>query len=250
MFLRGFTTLCMALGMTALVNAQGGIGIGLPGDWTVSVADVTAPLGGTFEIPVQVETNMETPFLAINSFNDPTQVLFSGWSFGSGLQAYIDQNGMPPSCDTFINPDGSGAMIAMFLIVPYDSSVYGTEFIKIEYDVVATQVGSTLIGFDSGSNSANSEVTIVDEEPFIRGDVNLDTSCNVVDVVKILGFLFANEDAPVCMDAADFDNDGAVNLSDPVLLLNSLFFGGEPLDEQCQMDTGADTLPNCLVSGC
>jgi len=51
-----------------------------------------------------------------------------------------------------------------------------------------------------------------------------------------LGFLFLGTEAPPCDDAADTNDDGIVDLSDPVGTLNFLFLGGSP---------PADSFPNC-----
>ena len=69
----------------------------------------------------------------------------------------------------------------------------------------------------------------------------------------ILNFLFAGSgDEPVCEDAADINNDGQINVTDPVNLLNHLFASGEaPADPglvECGLDPDEPDSPAFL--GC
>ena len=43
------------------------------------------------------------------------------------------------------------------------------------------------------------------------------------DAIFVLGFLFAQEAPPACMKAADVNDDGTVNIADPIALLGYLF---------------------------
>ena len=62
---------------------------------------------------------------------------------------------------------------------------------------------------------------------FVRGDTNRDGSVNVVDVIRLLDFLFREGTAP-CVKALDVDDDGDVRLPDAVVALNFLFRDGPP----------------------
>jgi hypothetical protein len=63
------------------------------------------------------------------------------------------------------------------------------------------------------------------------GDVNLDYALDLSDAVGLLGSLFLGSDAVVCLQAADFNEDEAVNLSDAVSILNHLFRGSPGPEE-------------------
>ena len=63
---------------------------------------------------------------------------------------------------------------------------------------------------------------------FHRGDTNDDGDVNLSDAVHVLNWLFLQGDAPTCVDAADVDDDGNVLLTDAVSLLNFLFLQGVP----------------------
>ena len=64
------------------------------------------------------------------------------------------------------------------------------------------------------------------DSDFVRGEVNQDGAVNLTDGVAILQYLFQGGAAPACEDAADVDDDGQVILTDAVYLLNFLFAQG------------------------
>jgi len=63
------------------------------------------------------------------------------------------------------------------------------------------------------------------------GDASNDGKVNVSDVITLINYLFKGGTAPADLDAADVNNDGKVNVSDVIYLINYLFKGG--------------TAPNC-----
>ena len=87
---------------------------------------------------------------------------------------------------------------------------------------------------------------------FVRGDVNADSSLNIVDPVLILNHLFGRK-IPPCLDAADSDDNGALEITDAVYLLNSLFLGG-PAPAQpfpsCGLDSTTDELTCASFDAC
>lgn len=64
---------------------------------------------------------------------------------------------------------------------------------------------------------------------FYRGDVNEDGLVDVVDVVSLINYLFANGSAPLpFVDQGDVNNDEVGEVADVVYLINYLFVGGPP----------------------
>lgn len=64
---------------------------------------------------------------------------------------------------------------------------------------------------------------------FSRADVNQDGALDIGDPIKLLFFLFLSDGtAPDCQDSLDVNDSGAVDVSDGVSLLNYLFLGGAP----------------------
>jgi subtilisin family serine protease len=64
---------------------------------------------------------------------------------------------------------------------------------------------------------------------FHRGDPNASGDLDLSDAVFIFLYLFAGGKEPSCMESADADNDGAVNISDGISILEFLFSDGAPI---------------------
>jgi hypothetical protein len=61
--------------------------------------------------------------------------------------------------------------------------------------------------------------------PFHRGDANDDGSLDVSDAIRILQRLFSGGDDFTCIEAADADNSGSVEITDGIVILEYLFLG-------------------------
>ncbi|MFN0058767.1 MAG: choice-of-anchor Q domain-containing protein [Planctomycetota bacterium] len=86
--------------------------------------------------------------------------------------------------------------------------------------------------------------------PFTRGDTNDDGGVDISDAVWLLNYLFL-AGALNCEAAGDINDDDTLNLADAITLLGVLFAGGSPtaLSPIC----GADATPGdtpCLASQC
>ncbi len=64
--------------------------------------------------------------------------------------------------------------------------------------------------------------------PFHRGDADASGAVELTDPIFILDHLFTAGPAPPCREAADADNDGALVVTDAIQLLLYLFLGGTP----------------------
>ena len=60
---------------------------------------------------------------------------------------------------------------------------------------------------------------------FVRGDANDDGVVNLSDPIRILSMLFQGGGNLYCEDSADANDDGEINLTDPILILRTLFDG-------------------------
>jgi cohesin domain-containing protein/dockerin type I repeat protein len=70
------------------------------------------------------------------------------------------------------------------------------------------------------------KIAIVDDIIFfIRGDANRDGAVDISDPISVIEYLYLGGPAPTCMDAADADDNGQVELTDAVVVLSSLFLG-------------------------
>ena len=81
---------------------------------------------------------------------------------------------------------------------------------------------------------------------FIRGDVNNDGRLDIADPIRVIEWLFIDPTPLDCLGAADANDDGAVNVADPISALASLFNAGAPPAApypNCGADQTPDTLP-------
>lgn len=90
-------------------------------------------------------------------------------------------------------------------------------------------------------------------EVFRRGDSTDDGAIDISDAVAILGSLFLGTAMNDCRDAADVNDDGTVDISDPVGLLGHLFQGSaRPPDPfvNCGIDPTVDPLGCKMFNNC
>jgi hypothetical protein len=88
------------------------------------------------------------------------------------------------------------------------------------------------------------DVVLIVEEPFRRGDANDDGLVNISDPLTVFDRLFVSGGTFACADAADTNDDGLVNIADGILTLNVLFSGEGPIPgpgpESCGEDATAE----------
>ncbi len=94
------------------------------------------------------------------------------------------------------------------------------------------------------------------EEPgpqFIRGDVDGVNGVNITDGVSLLNHLFTGTPHPPCLDAADANDAGVLNIATAVFIFNFLFSGGAsppPPGGECGPDPTADPMGCENYDGC
>jgi hypothetical protein len=69
-------------------------------------------------------------------------------------------------------------------------------------------------------------LALTGEAPFIRSDANSDLAVNLSDPIHVLEYLFSGGPPPRTAAAADANADGAIDVSDPIYILDYLFLGG------------------------
>jgi hypothetical protein len=75
---------------------------------------------------------------------------------------------------------------------------------------------------------------------FRRGDADASGEINLTDPIFTLGALFLGTEEPSCADAADVNNDGAVDIADAVASLVFQFLGGFAIPPPGPFDCGGD----------
>ena len=69
-------------------------------------------------------------------------------------------------------------------------------------------------------------LTVVNFNPFIRGDCNSDSVVNIADGINLINYLFQLGTEPDCDDACDSNDDGALDASDAIYCFNYRFLDG------------------------
>ena len=89
---------------------------------------------------------------------------------------------------------------------------------------------------------------------FRRGDSDASGVAQLTDAVFTLNWLFNGGEEPSCRDAVDTNDDGTVNIGDPIALLGYLFLGSAPPPapglDSCGEDPTEDDLPACKSQLC
>lgn len=103
---------------------------------------------------------------------------------------------------------------------------------------------------DGNSNGIPDECEV---ETFIRSDVNQDGVTNIADPIGLLAYLFTNGNTPLCLDAADTNDDSNLDVGDVVLLLEWQFNNGAAFPAPfpaCGVDPTADSITCNSFNGC
>ncbi len=123
----------------------------------------------------------------------------------------------------------------------------------VRFDRVATRLSLALsIGLVTMFSHAMFSQAIFAQEVrarnFVRGNANADASVDLSDVVFSLEYLYLGGPTPSCLDAADTNDDGALDVADPVLSLFQQFHGAEVPGPRpdCGEDPTEDNL-TCLA---
>ena len=104
-------------------------------------------------------------------------------------------------------------------------------------------------GVVNGLESAAVPCTVlVTEHPFRRGEINNDGRLDIADPIVLLDYLFGGGREPTCLDAADVNTDVKLDVADAVSLLGYLMGGGAPPSEPFTACGVPD--PACSGLGC
>ncbi len=139
-----------------------------------------------------------------------------------------------------------GTSIDLELVSGHDSSGVGpyrmvSEITHRDAAIFASTVPRTVPG----------QLKVVpDVVVFLRGDVNGDRGVDASDAVSILRYLFLGEAGPNCLDAADVNDDGRINIGDPINLLTTVFRGTVSIADPYPLsgsDPTEDDLDDCRL---
>ena len=121
------------------------------------------------------------------------------------------------------------------------------DLLRTGSNVLAIEVHNNSL--DSSDLSLSAELVYAGSDPvtgpmFVRGDINGDNNHTISDAILVIRGIFSGYHL-TCVEAADVDNNGNLNIADAIKLLVYLFGGGEappaPFDEPGP-DQDGDTL--------
>ncbi len=141
-----------------------------------------------------------------------------------------------------------GVTAAETFLVP-GKVIYIQEGLPVEAVSGWTRPGNE--GFVASSVLESGRITILGSD-FLRGDANLDGIVNISDPIVVLTYLFQGGVRVECLDAADADDNGEVDITDAVFSLGAQFLGQraiEPPYPNCGRDPSPDFL-GCSRSDC
>ncbi|MGH9363382.1 MAG: hypothetical protein ACRD2T_15850, partial [Thermoanaerobaculia bacterium] len=97
-------------------------------------------------------------------------------------------------------------------------------------NVATLQHVSADVRFDVKPTLITAQLAIVEDiSLFLRGDSSWDFKLDLSDAVLTLNYLFLGAGPPRCLDAADANDDGTLDISDPVGTLLFLYHTGSAL---------------------
>jgi hypothetical protein len=114
-------------------------------------------------------------------------------------------------------------------------------------DLVFIPGGSEVEGFGVTDAHTAYGPPAEDLPRFQRGDASPGEGINIADAIRILTSLFVSGEVLECADAADVNDDGDVDIADPIRLLGHLFLG-EPAPAPPSDGESGDPTPDLL--GC
>jgi hypothetical protein len=132
--------------------------------------------------------------------------------------------------------------------IPYSNTAFALFHLE---DPTSPDRTSVEVQVDPAGGAAM--LAIQREAEFLRGDVNDDGAIDISDPISALSFLFLGTSESPCKDATDANDDGTVDISDPVAELRYLFRGGPPAPPPfggCGDDPTEDPLGCISYSAC
>jgi hypothetical protein len=163
-------------------------------------------------------------------FQDAWVVSWGGpaWFQGSSQEAGEDTLRSDGEVTIRIERNKNGTMQAFWGNTVYkswtDKRPVDTVVLRFSYYPYDGQYGKATMG----ALSVDFLLADSPDSPFERGDANGDGAIDIGDPVRMLNYLFAESPSPQCLDAADVNNDGEVNIADVVGVLSYLFAEGIP----------------------
>ena len=89
-------------------------------------------------------------------------------------------------------------------------------------------VGSSVVIAGQATDTLFQLLVVSDGPDFIRGDADSSGTLNLADAIFTATWIYSDGQAPACRDACDANDDGRLDISDPIYTLLHLFTGSAP----------------------
>ncbi|MEZ5358900.1 MAG: S8 family serine peptidase [Candidatus Zixiibacteriota bacterium] len=127
-------------------------------------------------------------------------------------------------------PDGTplapGSGPIMILYFDTDEYAFGPSIVSVDTVTVAgksLELTTNQIAYQPFTNGGGVFIHDV-----IRGDANNDGTINIGDPVYLISYIFKGGEAPITIESADANFDFSINIGDAVYLVNYIFRSGPP----------------------
>jgi hypothetical protein len=174
-------------------------------------------------LAVAEATTAETDAGALNEGQGPTFLVVNVLEGGVTMAAIIDEENPAD-----VLPPGEDHSLLRVRYAPGPGAARGTPYVVSFSSALGDPPVETLIvvdGFEVYPATSPGVVSFA-ARAFLRGDGNNDGQVNLTDAVSVLDWLFRGGAEPACLEAADINGSLGVNIADAVYLLQALFIGG------------------------
>ena len=218
-------------------------------DSRISTESGICAVGSTFELAVHAEVTEGVDGFEFEVLWIPEELELLSWREGAAVLAYAEENELP-DCDIIVFPLlGIAEVDTEFYEEEFESDVYGTEVLVLEFEVLVDFPGFTFLNLaDEWGNFDFMTMEIIPADPIRRGDTNIDGAFSILDALAISEYVFFAGELD-CVRAADIDDDGDVDLLDVLDHMTLLFVTPDWESGACDTDLTPDSL-TCDDAGC
>ena len=235
-------------GRTATITKEDFISVQTP-DFSMTIPDqIVTPGQKDVWFPVLADHKRPIQGFQVMATYDPNFLVFKEYTLDftktqTLAPEFLEVNVFPTYVEVgcifdFVGPfDGrvlgssnGGRLINLIFDVQEDAAVGARTVLRMLNNLEISRIFNifTVNGFSVLPALGSSTITITDSltEQFVRGDVDDNGEIQITDGISVLNYLFLGGAVPRCLDAADFDDDGSLVLTDAISILNFLFLGG------------------------
>jgi hypothetical protein len=183
----------------------------------------------------------------LNGGAGPTFLVLNSFENGLTMAAVIDTE----DPEDVLPPDDAHSLLTV-RYQPGPDAELGVGY-RVSYcdDLGDPPVALVVVVNGQSVHPATSPGTVVfPPRPFLRGDGNNDGEVNASDGIYVLDWLFRGGAEPPCLEAADINGNRQVNIADPVYLFQALFIGGPPPPAPYPECGSAASALGCKESAC